>query len=101
MSKQIIRSKGNIFEKVVRDKNGKLILAKFFVYENAGRIKVRLVDFVYITTEEIAGKVSSLIGIAKNSLDSAKKFFEFSLEPITYNLITIFSIGSKPRAPTI
>ena len=35
---QLIKSQGNIVEKVLRDKEGKLIRARFFVYENGGRI---------------------------------------------------------------
>ena len=45
---QIVNSKVNIIEKVLRDKQGRLVRARFQVYEIAGRIKARLLDFTYI-----------------------------------------------------
>ena len=96
---QIIQSKSNLIEKIFRDKEGRLIRARFFVYENAGRIKARLLDFVYIN--EIAGKVFSLLGFSNS---------QYSIFNIPYSANGIvspyfvseilYSSGSKPRAPT-
>lgn len=97
---QIIQSKNNLFEKILWDKEGRLVRATFCVYENGGRIKARLVEYVYITTGSISGKVLSLSNLmSKVPFDIAKKLNSL-LEPITYNLSTIYSLGSKPRAPT-
>lgn len=99
---QIIKSKSNIVEKVFRDKEGRLVRATFCVYENAGRIKARLLDFTYI--ESIKGSVTNFYISFKKTL---KSVFESSVSKLgifelsNYRLGTIYSIGSKPRAPTL
>lgn len=98
---QVIKSQGNIVEKVLRDKEGKLIRARFFVYENGGRIKARLLDFVYLTEQILLkGKELLLSIFKKDKLETAFKFFAFSLKTKNYRLATVYSLGSKPRAPT-
>ncbi|MEQ1561552.1 MAG: hypothetical protein ABL899_02425 [Nitrospira sp.] len=96
---QIIQSKTNFIEKVIRDNEGRLVRARFAVYENAGRIKARLVDFVYLDVKEIAGKVFALFGFVKNSFNKFK-VLNFTELIIHYSLFNIHSLGSKPRAPT-
>ncbi len=59
---QIIQAKTNFVEKIIRDKDGRLVRATFSVYENGGRIKAKLVDYVYITAGAICGKILSLAG---------------------------------------
>lgn len=98
--KQIIHSKGNIVEKVLRDKEGKLIRARFFVYLEGSRVKARLLDFVYLTEQLLLKGKELLLSIAKTIENSVLAFFEFSFTTSHYKLATIFSIGSKPRAPT-
>ena len=98
--KQIIQSQGNIVEKVLRDKESKLIRARFFVYENGGRIKARLLDFVYVTINELPGKVSALLGLVKEKIAKRISFSNFPLFTFNFQLLNIYSIGSKPRAPT-
>lgn len=99
---QIIRSQGNIVEKVLRDREGKLIRAKFFVYENGGRIKARLLEFVYLTELALASGVNFILsGFVKakeivNSFSNSKSF----TSPFVI-LETIYFSGSKPRAPTL
>jgi hypothetical protein len=100
MSKQIIQSQGNIVEKVLRDKEGKLIRARFFVYENGGRIKARLLDFVYVTINELPGKVSALLGIVSRKIKNVFSVLNFEFSTFNLELSDIYSIGSKPRAPT-
>ncbi len=98
---QIIQSKNNIVEKVIRDKEGRLVRATFQVYENAGRIKARLVDFVYIEElKQFVGKVFALVGnIGKKLTWSENSIKSFVLPFVT--LENIYFSGSKPRAPTL
>ena len=98
---QIIQSKGNIVEKVIRDKAGNLVRAKFFVFESAGRVKARLLEFTYIEeVKSLAGKILSL-SVFKKSKVSLTKFFNGNSVSKSFltNDILAFS-GSKPRAPT-
>lgn len=101
MSKQIIQSNSNIVEKVLRDKDGKLIRARFFVYENNGRIKARLLDFVYLADQILLTGNQILLSIASKAKFIFSKIFSILLSPNHYQLATVFSLGSKPRAPTI
>ncbi len=96
---QIINSKSQIVEKILRDKEGRLVRVKFCVYENGGRIKARLVDFVYVN--EVTGNVQNfaLPGFVKNS-KFWTKFFEKSYTSPFFNLDNLNLSGSKPRAPT-
>ncbi len=99
--KQIIQSKGNIVEKVLRDREGRLVRAKFFVYENAGRVKARLVDLKYL--EE-----AILLTASKIFLPFYKKLKSiyvqlFPKQKFAYQFVqceTLYVSGSKPRAPT-
>jgi hypothetical protein len=102
---QITRSQGlpaqagNIVEKIIRDKEGKLVRARFFLYENAGRIKARLIDFTYI--QELAHSVILAIGgVVKKAVYSVRTFVKVSIEPFL-NFENIYLSGSKPRAPTL
>ena len=100
---QIIQSKGNIVEKVIRNKDGKLIRARFFVFESNGRMKARLIDFIYITAGAISGSVSNLYISLRNSVKSLFEILVFKLidfKLFNYLLGTIYCLGSKPRAPT-
>ncbi len=96
---QIIKSQNNIVEKVLRDKEGRLVRARFAIYENAGRIKARLIDFVYIDVKELAGKVLSLVGFSNKVSTKLNSFYKAVISPFVYSEILYFS-GSKPRAPT-
>ncbi len=98
---QVVKSQGSIVEKVLRDKEGKLIRARFFVYENGGRIKARLLDFVYVAEQALLSSANFLLSAVTKTKSIVSRVFVSSLEPRTYNLTTIFSLGSKPRAPTI
>ena len=99
--KQVIRSQGNIVEKIVRDKDGKLIRARFFVYENGGRIKARLLDFVYLAEQNLLNGANFLLSIvvSKGVFDTFR-FHNFTINTRTYSLDPILFSGSKPRAPT-
>lgn len=96
---QIVSSKSNIVEKVIRDKQGRLVRARFAIYENAGRIKARLIDFVYVDVSALAGKVLSLVGLSKKVSSTLNSVHKTIVSPFVYSKILYFS-GSKPRAPT-
>lgn len=95
---QIIQSKSSFIEKILRDKEGKLVRAKFCIYENGGRIKARLVDVVYL--DENNTETLALSGI-KTSADYFSKIFDKEFVSPFVTLNTLYSSGSKPRAPTI
>ena len=97
---QIVRSQQNIIEKVLRDKEGRLVRARFVVYENAGRVKARLIDVRYIDERDIENNSELLlVGIKKEKILSIE-FFGSNLVSYFLPQISIYSIGSKPRAPT-
>ncbi len=95
---QIIQSKTNFVEKVLRDKEGRLVRATFCVYENGGRIKARLVDFKYIG--ELAGKIFSLVSSNKNFNSVTETYYNKPVSSPYFNKQTLYFSGSKPRAPT-
>ncbi len=101
---QIIHSKGlpaqagNIVEKVLRDKEGRLVRARFYVYENAGRMKARLVDFSIIET--LKGVVATLAGFVKEKISQPVLFFKKTSETLGLINQSLYFTGSKPRAPT-
>ena len=96
---QLIQSKANLIERILHDKEGRLVRATFCVYENAGRIKARLVDFTYIN--ELKGKILTLSGFTKaNLIPRSDLGIRFVSSPY-FNKETILFSGSKPRAPTI
>ena len=97
---QIVQSKSNIVEKIIRDKQGRLVRATFAVYENGGRIKARLVNFVYLTNNFLTGAVLALKGLS-NKIKLGFKIYFKQLVPIPVETSeTLYSSGSKPRAPT-
>lgn len=98
---QLTPHNGKIVEKIFRDKDGRLVRANFCVYENAGRIKARLVDFVYIAEQILlAGATYFLPGFAKTKLAFAEVSNGISYSPSYFNVNNIYFSGSKPRAPT-
>lgn len=99
--RQVVKSKSNIVEKVILDKEGRLVCATFQVYENAGRIKARLIDFVYITAGAISGKVAGILGSVQKTDVAVRKLSQSLLSPTFYLLSSIYSTGSKPRAPSL
>ena len=92
---------GNIVEKILRDREGRLARVNFYVYENEGRLKARILKIEYIDEKISAGLVLSLNGSIDDSNVSPQSnvvvdavispFFDSSL---------IYTIGSKPRAPS-
>ena len=100
---QIVNSKTSFVEKIFRDKNGRLVRAQFTVYENAGRIKARLVDFKYLDEPaQIKGGVLSLpfFSSPQNSLFNIHYSVRKTVSPY-FTFETLNFTGSKPRAPTL
>ena len=97
---QIVRVQSNTVEKIIRDKKGRLVRATFYVYENAGRVKARLVDFVYLTEEIIKSTTFFLTGFSKGNTQGYPVYNLKSAISSFVNEILYFS-GSKPRAPTV
>ena len=98
---QIVESKGNIVEKILRDRDGKLVRAKFYVYESAGRVKARLVAVTYLEEKSgISAPAFSLPGHKKGKLLWSEFFGENDIVPSFITSDILYSSGSKPRAPT-
>jgi len=93
---QITHLKGNKVEKVLRDKEGRLIRATFYVYESAGRIRARLLDFSVIN--ELSGDTLSLS--IPNKTHSKENSHLNSFVSRYFTKDTLQFSGSKPRAPT-
>lgn len=98
---QLIQSKSNFIEKILRDKEGRLVRATFAVYENGGRIKARLVDFVYLTNKVLNTVIFALTAFSEKISKRIQIYFkQQTLSPVYISEI-LNKTGSKPRAPTI
>ena len=98
---QLTQSKGNTVEKILRDKNGRLVRATFYIYENAGRVKARLVDFVYLSEEFVKSTKVFLAGFLKAQVSQFKNVInKLNVTSLISREILYFS-GSKPRAPSL
>lgn len=99
---QVIKSQGNIVEKVLRDREGKIIRARFFVYENGGRIKARLLDFVYLAEQVLIQSANFLLSTVSKTKTLITKFSSVKVFTTPFTILnTIYFSGSKPRAPTL
>ena len=97
---QLTYSKSSTIEKVLRDKEGRLVRVTFYVYENAGRVKARLVDFVYLGEEIVKSTKIFLTGFLKTQVSNLENVIN-KLNVISFiNREILFFSGSKPRAPT-
>jgi hypothetical protein len=99
--KQVGYVKGNIVEKILRDKEGKLVRAQFCIYEDHGRIKARLIEAIYIEEQPLlSGQTLSLSGYKNIKLTWSEVIPKIaSLSPF-FTKETLYFSGSKPRAPT-
>jgi hypothetical protein len=97
---QLVLSKSNYVEKILHDKDGRLVRATFCVYENGGRIKARLVDVVYLDEYQgLDSKTSELFGfVAKQKIENVCDSVFDIVSPYFSNIL--YFSGSKPRAPT-
>ena len=98
---QITQSKNQFVEKVLRDKEGRLVRATFCVYENGGRVKARLVSVVYFAEKALRSAVFALSGFVHKKVSPVlnfKKLLRRRLRSLTINVL--YQNGSKPRAPS-
>ena len=95
---QLGQLKGNIVEKVLFDKSGRLVRATFCVYERDGRIKAQLVKFVFVN--QIDG--DSLCSLSASYNQELTEVFLSGIKNIESPYIeeVLNFSGSKPRAPT-
>lgn len=99
---QLTTPKGKFIEKIIRDKNGKLVRASFCVYECNGRARAHLLSAVLIDEHiAIANKVYSLAGLISKKIFGEKIIFDGKIASPYFNSNLLYSSGSKPRAPTI
>ncbi len=80
---QIIQSQQNIVERVIRDKEGRLVRARFAIYESAGRIKARLIDFVYLTEQALLNGVTFALHGFSKAKDIVSQYYR---NAFSYNL---------------
>ena len=92
---------GNIVERILRDKDGRLVLATFCVYEIDGRIKARLVNAVFLEeAPAIENKVLTLSGFSSKIASTFLDFIQKAIVSPYFNNNLLYFSGSKPRAPT-
>lgn len=98
--RQIVSSKTEYVEKILNDKNGRLVRATFCIYEIGGRVKARLVNIEYLeenaVTENKAARISG--SVVRNDFECELRFGCPIVSPYFVSNILYFS-GSKPRAP--
>ncbi len=94
---QIVQNKNQVIEKILRDKEGRLVRATFAVFEQNGRIKARLLHAVAIV-EEVVETLFLSAGFSSKKVYSKLLSYEAIVSPY-FNSVLYFS-GSKPRAPT-
>lgn len=94
---QIVHSKNQFVEKILRDKEGRLVRARFCVYENAGRIKARLLEATIIG--ELPGQALSLFAPSKKISGQKIPFSKSFVSPYFSKDVLNF-LGNKPRAPS-
>ena len=100
--KQNALTKGNFIEKIVRNQDGRLVRATFCLYEYNGRLKARVVSFVYLEEKaEIAQNHLVLCGLCVENTFNTAISFERPVASPYFNKNILYSSGSKPRAPTI
>jgi len=100
MRKELTSPRGKFIEKILRDENGHLVRATFCIYEEAGRIKARLLHAVIIADESIIkNSTLSLPGFSKKDTFSCVAVCNSITSPYISSSLLYFS-GSKPRAPT-
>ena len=93
-----LTQKANFIERIIYDKNGRLVRATFCVYQRDGRIKARIVDLSYIN--QITGKILTLPGLFKKIKSSKKTGGSKSTASPYFSFNLLSFLGSKPRAPT-
>jgi hypothetical protein len=99
---QLARHNQQLIEKIIRDKQGRLVLATFCVYEQLGRVKARLVSATYLE-ENVAleNKTFALPGFTVKQPLITEVIRHTKIVSPYFNIFNLDLSGSKPRAPTI
>lgn len=97
--RQLTRPIGNYVERIIRDKNGQLVRATFCVYECSGHIKARLINAELIKEVLSNKNIAVLTGFVKEELQNFIEYVGEVASPY-FILNTLYTSGSKPRAPT-
>ncbi|KKR45455.1 MAG: hypothetical protein UT81_C0013G0020 [Parcubacteria group bacterium GW2011_GWA2_40_14] len=97
---QIVQTKSHIVEKTLRDKEGRLIRARFCVYESAGRIKARLVEVAYLPEKAHQITLFALSGFSKKETWTRSVQVGKKVVSPYFKSNSLYFSGSKPRAPT-
>jgi hypothetical protein len=98
---QITNPRGNFIEKVLRDRNGRLVRATFCVYECNGRAKAHLLSAILIPElGAIEGKTFAIGGTVAYKIPLVSSTSAYFVVSPYFSSELLYSIGSKPRAPT-
>lgn len=98
---QLTTPKGKFIEKIIRDKNGKLVRASFCVYECNGRARAHLLNAEYINENRKIDNGKILLDFTTHSIEKYELVFSKNKIASPYfNSNLLYSSGSKPRAPT-
>lgn len=99
---QLTTPKGKFIEKIIRDKNGRLVRASFCVYECNGRARAHLLNAEYINENRKIDDRKILLDLPTLGVRKyAKILFDCKIASPYFNSDLLYSSGSKPRAPTI
>ena len=98
---QISPRTGQTVEKIIRDANGRLVRATFYVYQSGTRLRARLISSEFVEqVKGIAAKVLTLPGFCPKTVFGNLAYFFSSIESPYFNSSLLYFVGSKPRAPT-
>jgi hypothetical protein len=94
----------NYIEKVVRDPAGRLVRVTFYVYEQNGRIKGRIVDTVVL--EEFPSAFENAVLALPPHADGGSVPCKLSSKPHSVvspyvDTSLLYTLGVQPRAPAV
>ena len=94
--------KNSYVEQIIRDTNGRLVRATFYVYESHGRVKARLTNVTFLEEAVALAPITrSLFSTPTHARarETISTFFSHTISPY-WSANFLYSLGSKPRAPT-
>jgi hypothetical protein len=92
--------RAQLIEKFITSPEGVVFKAIFLVYEEAGKVKARLIEATPVAD---VPETSEILAISDGSIASpfAEAFSEgFPLSTFNYQLNSLYFTGAKPRAPS-
>src|SRR5690242_15560832 len=99
--RQLTPTQSKYIEKVMHDSTGRLVRVTFCVYENGGRVKARVVSAIVL--KEITStsqKTFALPGFIAQTFSLFKTSIRSSIVSPFIDWQILYTLGSKPRAPT-